>query len=453
MTDFKSWDFLPSILTALETQGYTHPTPIQAKAIPHLLKGTDLLGIAQTGTGKTAAFSLPLLQHLATNKIRMRPGSVRSLILTPTRELASQIEDNVKSYGKGLNLFSSVIFGGVGKSQQIRALRKGIDVLIATPGRLLDLMNEGYVSFDQLDVFILDEADRMLDMGFIRDIRKIIAKLPKKRQTLLFSATMPKDILALATALLNKPVRVEVTPQATTVQKIAQTINYVEKSNKPLLLTSILADDSIKSALVFSRTKHGADKIVKRLLADKISAAAIHGNKSQNNREKALNGFRSQEIRVLVATDIAARGIDIAHVSHVFNYDLPNEPESYVHRIGRTARAGREGVAIAFCDPEEVKLLKAIEKFIREKIPVDSDHAYCGVPAAPKADRSEFDREPRKRGDEKPNISRKRKPTVKAKNKSKDGDKKNTTDNTKITFKKNKNYRPKANKSYKTDRD
>jgi ATP-dependent RNA helicase RhlE len=462
MSDFKSLNLLPSILKALTSKGYTHPTPIQAKAIPHVLQGKDLLGIAQTGTGKTAAFSLPLLQHIATNKVKMRPRAVRSLILTPTRELATQIEDNVKLYGKGLNLFSTVIFGGVGKSPQIRALNKGIDILIATPGRLLDLMNEGYISFHQLDVFILDEADRMLDMGFIRDIRKIILKLPKKKQTLLFSATMPNDIASLATSLLNKPIRVEVTPQASTVEKITQTINFVEKSNKPLLLKSILADKSIKSALVFSRTKHGADRIVKRLLADEISAAAIHGNKSQNNREKALNGFRSQEIRVLVATDIAARGIDVSHVSHVFNYDLPNDPESYVHRIGRTARAGREGIAIAFCDPDEEKLLKEIEKFIREKIPVDNDHPFFGVAPAPKADRNEFRREPRKNtetksserksGDRDNKYKKKRKPTLKSKNKVTEGDKKSARDTAKSNFKKKKNYKPKANKSFKSDK-
>jgi ATP-dependent RNA helicase RhlE len=380
MTQFKDFDLLPSIIKALDKKGYTTPTPIQEKSISHLLEGKDLLGIAQTGTGKTAAFSLPIINRLAKHKVKLRPRQVRTLILTPTRELATQIDDNVKAYGEGLHLFSTVIFGGVGKASQIKAMNRGVDILVATPGRLLDLMNEGYIKYDQLEVFVLDEADRMLDMGFIRDIRKVIAKLPKEKQTLLFSATMPKDIASLATSLLKNPVRVEVTPQASTVEKIDQKVNFVEKSNKSLLLKSILKDESIKSMLVFSRTKHGADRIVKHLEKANVSAAAIHGNKSQNNREKALNSFRDQEIRVLVATDIAARGIDVAQVSHVVNFDLPNDPESYVHRIGRTARAGREGIAVAFCDPEEVKLLKAIEKFIRIKIPVDNTHPYFGVP-------------------------------------------------------------------------
>jgi ATP-dependent RNA helicase RhlE len=380
MTQFKDFDLLPSIIKALDKKGYTTPTPIQEKSISHLLEGKDLLGIAQTGTGKTAAFSLPIINRLAKHKVKLRPRQVRTLILTPTRELATQIDDNVKAYGEGLHLFSTVIFGGVGKASQIKAMNRGVDILVATPGRLLDLMNEGYIKYDQLEVFVLDEADRMLDMGFIRDIRKVIAKLPKEKQTLLFSATMPKDIASLATSLLKNPVRVEVTPQASTVEKIDQKVNFVEKSNKSLLLKSILKDESIKSMLVFSRTKHGADRIVKHLEKANVSAAAIHGNKSQNNRENALNSFRDQEIRVLVATDIAARGIDVAQVSHVVNFDLPNDPESYVHRIGRTARAGREGIAVAFCDPEEVKLLKAIEKFIRIKIPVDNTHPYFGVP-------------------------------------------------------------------------
>ena len=380
MTQFKDLNLLPSIIKALDAKGYTTPTPIQDKSIPHLIEGKDLLGIAQTGTGKTAAFALPIINRLAKHKVKLRPRQVRTLILTPTRELATQIDDNVKAYGTGLHLFSTVIFGGVGKASQIKALNRGVDILVATPGRLLDLMNEGYIKYEQLEVFVLDEADRMLDMGFIRDIRKIITKLPKEKQTLLFSATMPKDIASLATSLLKNPIRVEVTPQASTVEKIDQKVNFVEKSNKPLLLKSILKDETIKSMLVFSRTKHGADRIVKHLEKANVTAAAIHGNKSQNNREKALNNFREQKIRVLVATDIAARGIDVAQVSHVVNFDLPNDPESYVHRIGRTARAGREGIAIAFCDPEEVKLLKAIEKFIRIKVPVDNTHPYFGVP-------------------------------------------------------------------------
>jgi ATP-dependent RNA helicase RhlE len=379
---FSEFDLHPSILKALSNKGYTNPTPIQEKAIPHLLKGKDLLGIAQTGTGKTAAFALPILNRLSKNKTKVKTKNARTLILTPTRELASQIELNIKEYGKGLGLFSTVIFGGVGKQAQIKAMRRGVDVLIATPGRLLDLMNEGYIEYGQLEVFVLDEADRMLDMGFIKDIKKVIAKLPKEKQTLLFSATMPSDIAKLANSLLHKPVRVEVTPENTTVEKIKQSLNFIEKSNKRLLLTDILQkqEKDITSMLVFSRTKHGADRIVKFLEKANIEAAAIHGNKSQNARERALNSFRTGKIKVLIATDIAARGIDVAHVSHVINFDLPADPESYVHRIGRTARAGREGIAISFCDPEEIKLLKAVEKFIKIKIPVDTTHAYHGAP-------------------------------------------------------------------------
>ncbi len=381
MSDFKSLNLLPSIINALEKKGYNTPTPIQSQAIPHLLEGKDILGIAQTGTGKTAAFSLPLLNRLAKNKIKTRPARVRSLILTPTRELASQIEANIKNYSKGLNLFCAVVFGGVGYRNQITAMAKGVDILVATPGRLLDLMNDGHVLFEQLEVLILDEADRMLDMGFIKDIEKVIAQLPAQRQTLLFSATMPKAIESLAGSLLNRPVRVEVTPQATTVEKIDQKVNMVERSNKPLLLKSILKDKAIKSILVFTRTKHGADRVVRHLDQVSIPAAAIHGNKSQGARERALGHFRSGKIRVLVATDIAARGIDVPHVSHVINYNLPSEPESYVHRIGRTARAGREGVAISFCDESELKLLKGIEKVINCELIVDKTHPYHGVPA------------------------------------------------------------------------
>jgi len=379
MTEFKSLNLLPSIMDALNKKGYKNPTPIQEQAIPHLLEGRDLLGIAQTGTGKTAAFSLPILNFLGKNKKKVKPSRTRVLILTPTRELASQIDQNIKTYAQGLGTRSTVIFGGVGHRPQIQTMSKGVDILVATPGRLLDLMNDGHINYDQLDVFVLDEADRMLDMGFIRDIKKIISYLPKKKQTLLFSATMPTGISSLATSLLKNPVKVEVTPQATTVEKIDQRINKVEKSNKPLLLKSILKDKEIKSVLVFTRTKHGANRVVKHLLADSIASAAIHGNKSQSARERALGDFRAGRIRVLVATDIAARGIDVKQVSHVINYDLPHEPESYVHRIGRTARAGREGVAISFCDKEEEKLLKQIQKFIKLDIPVDIAHPFHGV--------------------------------------------------------------------------
>lgn len=379
MSSFDVMDLHPTIKEALKTKGYETPTPIQEQAIPHLLAGKDLLGIAQTGTGKTAAFSLPIINRLANNKIKTRPARMRALILTPTRELAAQIEESIKTYSKNLKLFSAVIFGGVGHRQQIMNMGKGVDILIATPGRLLDLMDDGHILFEQLEVFVLDEADRMLDMGFINDVKKIINKLPKERQTLLFSATMPSDISNLAATLLNKPERVEVTPESTTVEKIDQKICFVDRSNKSLLLASLLKTSKIKSALVFTRTKHGANRVVKNLESASISSAAIHGNKSQSARERALGDFRAQKIRVLVATDIAARGIDVEHVSHVINYDLPDDPKSYVHRIGRTARAGRSGIAISFCDESENGLLKDIQKTINYKIPVDESHAFHGV--------------------------------------------------------------------------
>jgi ATP-dependent RNA helicase RhlE len=382
MLNFSDLNLHLSILSALEKKGYKHPTPIQEKAIPHLLEGKDLLGIAQTGTGKTAAFSLPILNHLAKNRIKARPARMRVLILTPTRELASQIFDNINTYGKEFNFHNALIFGGVGERPQIMSMGRGVDVLIATPGRLLDLMDQGHIRFEQLEIFVLDEADRMLDMGFIHDVKKIISKLPPKRQTLLFSATMPASIAQLAASILKNPQRVEVTPQSTTVERIDQKINFVAKGNKPALLKEILKDKSAKSVLVFSRTKHGANKIVAHLEKVQITSAAIHGNKSQGAREKALENFRSGRIRVLVATDIASRGIDVPGVSHVINYDIPNEPEAYVHRIGRTARAGREGIAISFCDETERGLLKAIEKLIKRRITVDPDHSFNSLQSA-----------------------------------------------------------------------
>ncbi|MFZ8933482.1 MAG: DEAD/DEAH box helicase [Bacteriovoracaceae bacterium] len=380
-TSFKCLNLLPTILKSLENKGYINPTPIQQKSIPHLLSGGDILGIAQTGTGKTAAFSLPILNNLACKRVKTKPARMRCLILTPTRELASQIEENIKLYGKGLPLSSTVIFGGVSPRPQIMKLSKGMDIIIATPGRLLDLMGDGHVLFEQLETFVLDEADRMLDMGFINDVKKIIAKLPKKRQTLLFSATMPQDIADLSKKLLKDPKRVEVTPESTTVEKIDQRINFVDRSYKSQLLKSILKDKKIRHVLVFTRTKHGADKVVRHLEKCNIAAAAIHGNKSQGARERALNGLRSGKVRVLVATDIAARGIDVSSITHVINYNLPDDPKSYVHRIGRTARAGRKGMAISFCDPTERKLLKDIEKTIKFNIPVDESHEYHGVAA------------------------------------------------------------------------
>lgn len=370
---FKEFKLLPQIQSALLKKGYTTPTPIQAQSIPTLMKGQDLIGIAQTGTGKTASFLLPLIHRLATNKKKVKPARVRALILTPTRELASQIEENLKHYCKGLALSSCVIFGGVSSKPQIKNMQKGQQILIATPGRLLDLMNEGHIIYDQLEVFILDEADRMLDMGFINDIKKIIKKLPEKKQTVLFSATMSKDIEQIAKGILKKPKKVEVTPQATTVEKITQTVVHVDKKKKPLLLKEIIHDRKIKSALVFSRTKYGCERIVKSLAKFKVSAASIHGNKSQTARETALREFKNGKVQVLVATDIAARGIDIPEVEYVFNYDIPNDPNNYVHRIGRTARAGKKGMAIAFCDPDEEKHLSSVQKIIKMKIPKDGE--------------------------------------------------------------------------------
>lgn len=381
MSDFKSLNLHASILEALEKKGYVNPTPIQAESIPHLLEKKDLLGIAQTGTGKTAAFSLPLLHNLALNRIKTNSKSMRALILTPTRELASQIADNIKLYGKNFGFKHVVIFGGVGENPQIAAMQKGVDIVIATPGRLLDLTEQGYIKYDQLEVFVLDEADRMLDMGFINDIRRIIRYLPEKdkRQTLLFSATMPRDISDLAHSILNNPVRVEVTPASTTVEKIEQSVCFVEKSHKAALLKHFLEQPEVRAALVFCRMKHGANKVEEYLEKHGIKAAAIHGNKTQGARERALKQFRDGQVKVLVATDIAARGIDIPLVSHVFNYDIPQEPEAYVHRIGRTARAGREGVAISFCDSLERGMLKAVEKTIKKSIPVDNAHPFEGV--------------------------------------------------------------------------
>jgi len=370
ISSFSELALRPELQKALADQGYATPTPIQAQAIPHLLEGRDLLGIAQTGTGKTAAFTLPILQKLASNEARPRSGQPRTLILTPTRELAIQIDDSVKNYGAHLKLKHSVIFGGVGQGRQVEALQRGLDVLVATPGRLLDLMNQRHVRFDDLAVFVLDEADRMLDMGFINDVRKIVATLPKNRQTLLFSATMPREIADLAAKLLNNPIRVEVTPQATTVERIGQHVIHVPMAQKRHVMVDLLADQTMTRVIAFTRTKHGANKVTDHLNAAGVTSAAIHGNKSQGARQAALESFRAGKVRVLVATDIAARGIDIDGISHVINVDLPNVSESYVHRIGRTARAGKDGVAISLCDSEERAFLRDIEKLIGQKVPV-----------------------------------------------------------------------------------
>lgn len=381
---FQDLPLQPAILKAVAEAGYTSPSPIQAGAIPPVLAGRDLLGCAQTGTGKTAAFALPILQNLSA-QTPQRP-CIRALILTPTRELALQIGDSFSAYGKHLKLRHTVIFGGVGQQPQVEALRRGVDILIACPGRLNDLIGQRLIDLSGIEIFVLDEADRMLDMGFVHDVKKVIAKLPRRRQTLLFSATMPKEIEELADSLLHDPAVVKVDPVSSTVDRIDQKLYFVEKKQKIELLAYLLQDKSIVNALVFSRTKHGADRIARLLNKAGITAAAIHGNKSQTARVNALEGFKAGKTRVLVATDIAARGIDISELSHVFNYDLPEVPETYVHRIGRTARAGADGVAISFCSTEEREYLAGIEKLNRKKIPVVTGHPWEGMsPAQPQA--------------------------------------------------------------------
>jgi ATP-dependent RNA helicase RhlE len=368
---FEQLNLIEPILKALQVEGYTTPTPIQEKAIPVVMQRKDLLGCAQTGTGKTAAFAIPILQLLTEEKpVHTAPGNIRALILTPTRELAIQIEESFRAYGKFTPLKHLVIFGGVSQQPQTAALRRGVDVLVATPGRLLDLINQRLISLHAIKIFVLDEADRMLDMGFVHDVKRIIAKLPPKRQTLFFSATMPPEIQQLSRTILVNPVKVEVAPPSSTADTILQSLYYVERKDKKTLLINLLKEKSIRTALVFTRTKHGADKVAKDLIHAGISAEAIHGNKSQNARQKALSNFKSQQTRVLVATDIAARGIDIEELSHVINYELPNIPETYVHRIGRTGRAGANGIAFSFCDAEEIAYLKDIHKLLGKSIPV-----------------------------------------------------------------------------------
>ena len=359
----------PTLLQAVTAEGYTNPTPIQFQAIPHVLKGVDLLGCAQTGTGKTAAFALPILQRLMRHPQTQGRRPIRPLVLAPTRELATQIGESFRNYGRHTKIRATVIFGGVGQNPQVASLKAGVDVVVATPGRLLDLMNQGHVDFRQLECLVLDEADNMLDMGFIHDIRKIIARIPAQRQTLLFSATMPREIRQLADTILHQPVSVQVAPVATPAEAVDQWLYHVEKSNKPGLLVEFLQSFGTERVLVFTRTKHGADKVVKHLVRFGIRAEAIHGNKSQNARVRALNAFKSQQPPVLVATDIAARGLDIDNVSHVVNFDIPNVPETYVHRIGRTGRAGASGSAISFCDHEERPFVRDIERLIRRAIP------------------------------------------------------------------------------------
>jgi len=374
---FEKLNLIEPILKALKTEGYTQPTPIQEEAIPIVLSRKDLLGCAQTGTGKTAAFAIPILQILHQEKdIKAGSRTIKTLILTPTRELAIQIGESFTAYGKHTGIRHTVIFGGVSQKSQTDALRMGVDILIATPGRLLDLMNQKYVHLHHISMFVLDEADRMLDMGFIHDIKKVIAKLPSRRQSLFFSATMPPEISKLADTILVNPEKVAVTPVSSTVDTIKQELYYVDKKDKKSLLIHLLKDKSIVTALVFTRTKHGADKVSKDLIKFGIKAEAIHGNKSQNARQRALASFKSKETRVLVATDIAARGIDVDELSHVINFELPNVPETYVHRIGRTGRAGLSGIAMSFCDAEEKDFLKDIHKLITKSIPLITDQPY-----------------------------------------------------------------------------
>ena len=392
-TKFSDLNLSPKLLKNVAAEGYEVATPVQALAIPLILEGRDVLGSAQTGTGKTAAFALPLLQKLSQN----RPASgrpIRALILAPTRELASQIEESLRVYGRGTDLRHLVIFGGVGQNPQTRALKQGVDILVATPGRLMDLMGQGYVDLSNVEIFVLDEADRMLDMGFLPDMKRIAAKLPANRQTMLFSATIPSAIKSLAASMLRNPERVEVAAETPTVEKIEQGVYFVSKADKPTLLAHLVKTHDINCGIVFSRTKHGADRVVKQLARSGIDAAAIHGNKSQNNRQRALDGFKSGKTPILVATDVAARGIDVDGITHVINYDLTHEPETYVHRIGRTARAGASGIALSFCDRDERAYLRDIQKLIKITLPVREDHPDYAE-RAPGGPVEEMEREPR----------------------------------------------------------
>jgi ATP-dependent RNA helicase RhlE len=384
MINFSELNLIEPLQKAVANEGYTTPTPIQAQAIPILLQGIDLLGVAQTGTGKTAAFSIPILQLLHTAyPFQKGRRNIKALIVTPTRELAIQIDESLAAYGKYTQLTHTVIFGGVKQGKQTDALRDGVDILVATPGRLLDLINQRFISLSHIEMFVLDEADRMLDMGFIHDIKKLLVLLPKKRQSLFFSATMPPDIQKLSETILYRPHKVEVTPVSSTADTIKQAVYYVEKNDKNALLMDILKDKTIETALVFTRTKHGADKVVKVLIKNGIKAEAIHGNKAQNARQRALDNFKAKTTRVLVATDIAARGIDVDDLAYVINFEIPNIPETYVHRIGRTGRAGANGTAFSFCETEERPYLRDIQKLIGKQIPIITDHPYITASVVP----------------------------------------------------------------------
>lgn len=421
---FNTLQITEPILKAIKEQGYKEATPIQEQAIPHALAGRDILGCAQTGTGKTAAFSIPTIQHLKVHD----KNKIRSLIVTPTRELAIQIQENISAYARYTSIRSTVIFGGVPQKPQERAIRAGVDILIATPGRLNDLIKQKIIDISKVEIFILDEADRMLDMGFLQDVKKIISKLPAKKQTLFFSATMPKEIRALTRTLLHDPINIEVTPASTTVEKIDQTLYYVDKTNKNRLLLDLLKDKDVQSALIFTRTKSIANRLGKFLAEAHISTGVIHGNKSQNARQLALKQFKEGKSRVLVATDIAARGIDVNELSHVINYDIPNEAESYVHRIGRTGRAGKAGTSISFSDINEIDYVKGIEKLIRMKIPVNRDHAYpmmnlTPTPKTPKGNGGK--RKPARSKSEQPGKTGKKRCAAPAKNRVHKGTRRN----------------------------
>ncbi len=398
---FEKLQLIEPLLLALKKEGYTNPTPIQTQAIPVILEGRDLMGCAQTGTGKTAAFALPMLQLLSRNKNERGQKKIKALVITPTRELAIQIGESFAAYGNHTGLKQTVIFGGVGQNPQTNALKSGVDILVATPGRLLDLMDQGFIHLNALEIFVLDEADRMLDMGFINDIKRILKVIPAKRQSLFFSATMPATIIKLASGILTNPVQIEVSPESTTAETVNQAVYFVDSADKKNLLIHLLRNEEISTALVFTRTKHGADKVSHFLNKVNIKAEAIHGNKSQNARQNALTNFKAQKTRILVATDIAARGIDVDDLAYVFNYEIPNIPETYVHRIGRTGRAGASGTAISFCDREESTFLRDIQKLISIQIPVIEDHPY---PASnkpvleKKKDKPENQSNPRKNG-------------------------------------------------------
>lgn len=400
---FDSLNLIEPILKSIKEEGYVTPTPIQEQAIPIVLTGTDLLGSAQTGTGKTAAFAIPILQMLSNGHSNGKKRKIRSLIVTPTRELAIQIDDSFKAYGRYTALKSTVVFGGVNQNPQTTILRNGVDILVATPGRLLDLMKQGFISLSDVEIFVLDEADRMLDMGFIHDIKRVIAALPAKRQSLFFSATMPAEIVKLSRTILNSnPVKIEVTPVCSTAELVTQYIYFVEKGDKNALLNNVLKSENEKNALVFTRTKHGADKVVKVLSKNNITAEAIHSNKSQGARQRALSNFKSGSTRVLVATDIAARGIDVDDLDYVINYEIPNISETYVHRIGRTGRAGSRGTALSFCDSDERTYLRDIEKLINKKIEVIKNHPFISAVAEAPLQKGEIKKAPAGAGKHRP---------------------------------------------------